>query len=121
VDLAPYEGNLPDRSNPFFDAAALTIGITRLGSAWSFGTRDASRRERRSCRPRRPVMQKHWKTVLGASLLSVVAFIASAMVGSYLAMYGVLMTSFVAGCAYLIVVARFKDRPDVEDAKRPAR
>lgn len=60
-------------------------------------------------------MQKHWKAIQWASILAVTAFIVSVMAAQYALTYGVLVSAFVFGTAYLIAVARFKDRQDAED------
>jgi hypothetical protein len=57
-------------------------------------------------------MREHWKAVQWASILAVTAFVVSVMAGKYALTYAVLVSAFVFGTAYLIGVARFKDRPD---------
>lgn len=63
-------------------------------------------------------MQTHWKTILFALVVAVGAFILSVMVGDFALTYAAIVSAFVFFCAYLISVAKFKDRPDT-DSKAP--
>ncbi len=65
-------------------------------------------------------MQKHWKTLQWGAIFALAAFIAAIMMRSYAAVYAVLVSTLIIGGAYLIAVARFKDRPDPEKAEKPA-
>jgi hypothetical protein len=59
-------------------------------------------------------MQKHWKALQFASILALAVFIATVVLGKYAWSYAVLFSAFTALSAYLIAVARFRDRPDSE-------
>jgi hypothetical protein len=65
-------------------------------------------------------MQKHWRAIQWASILALAVFIVFAMAEKYLLLHATITAVFVFGTAYLIAVARFKDRPDAETgAHRP--
>ncbi len=61
-------------------------------------------------------MQKHWKAIQWISIVAMAAFVAFAMSGKYLFLYATVFTAIVIGMAYLIGVARFRDRSD-QDAE----
>ena len=59
-------------------------------------------------------MQKHWKAMQWISIAAIAAFVTFAMTGRYLFLYATVFAAIVIGMAYLIGVAKFRDRPDSE-------
>ncbi len=65
-------------------------------------------------------MQKHWKAVQWGAIVALAAFIVAIMTHNYALVYGVLVATLMIGGAYMIAIARFKDRPDPEKDEKHA-
>jgi uncharacterized membrane protein len=62
-------------------------------------------------------MHKHWQAIQWASIVVVVFFIVSVVVGKHTLAHGLFVSAVVFGTAYLIAVAQYKDRSGRENPK----